>query len=105
MTQNPRTCVGCRQLDAATNLVRVVATHTTCQVDEKGGSAGRGAWIHPDLGCLNRAIQIHAFDRAFRRGGLDSDPVRQWLEDKSSGAQTPELTRVKKAGRNPMGTQ
>ncbi len=105
MTQNPRTCVGCRQLDAVTHLVRIVATHTTCQVDEKGNAAGRGAWIHPDVGCLNRAIRTHAFDRAFRTGGLDSEPIRQWLENKRSGVTTPDLTREKKAGRNPMGTQ
>jgi len=32
-----------------------------------GGSAGRGAWLHPRDQCLRAAIKTRAFARAFRR--------------------------------------
>lgn len=84
MTTNPRTCVGCRQRDARNNLVRVKAVLNTVDVDEKAHLPGRGAWIHCDLGCLNRALRSRAFERALRKQGLDATPVRRWLERYSS---------------------
>ncbi|WP_423774161.1 YlxR family protein [Ancrocorticia populi] len=98
VTQTQRTCVGCRQVDAVKHLVRIVAVNTACQVDEKGNAAGRGAWIHPNSSCLNRAIRTHGFDRAFRKSGLDCEPVSRWLDNKSSGVDAPELTREKESG-------
>ncbi len=80
MTINPRTCVGCRQRDARDNLVRVAAGTSAVEVDEKAHLQGRGAWIHRDSACLNRAIRSRAFERALRQQGLDGAPVSQWLE-------------------------
>ena len=38
---------------------------------------GRGAYVHPDLQCLERAAQRRAFPRALRvEGPLDIDQVR-----------------------------
>jgi uncharacterized protein len=49
--------------------------------DPAGRSPGRGAHLHPDLGCLDLALRRRAFPRAFRLPGpLDSDPVRGYLE-------------------------
>ena len=90
MTINPRTCVGCRQRDARDNLVRVVAGTSAVEVDEKARLQGRGAWIHRDSACLNRAVRSRAFERALRKQGLDSAPCSQWLERYlSSGAKAP----------------
>lgn len=84
MTTNPRTCVGCRQRDARDNLVRVIAASGTVEVDEAACLPGRGAWIHRDPACLNRALRSRAFERALRRQGLDSTAVSRWLERYSS---------------------
>ncbi|RKT56955.1 hypothetical protein C8E97_5669 [Saccharothrix australiensis] len=46
---------------------------------------GRGAWLHPDPGCLREAEKRRAFPRAFRvRGPLDAEPVRGHLEQQGT---------------------
>jgi predicted RNA-binding protein YlxR (DUF448 family) len=49
--------------------------------DPTGRSPGRGAHLHPDLGCLDLALRRRAFPRAFRLPGpLDGGLVRGYLE-------------------------
>ena len=79
-----RTCVGCRQRAAATELLRVVAV-------ERGGFhvsvpdparrlPGRGAWLHPDPACFVLAERRRAFGRALRVPGvLDAEAVREYV--------------------------
>ncbi|WP_268793411.1 MULTISPECIES: YlxR family protein [Sanguibacter] len=68
-----RTCVGCRQRDAQSQMIRFVMSRG----DEDGASPGvvadprqvrpgRGAWLHDDAGCAERAIARKAFQRALR---------------------------------------
>ena len=73
-----RTCVGCRQAVASTLLVRLLLREGTVVVAGSPGAqpggprpgtsaySGRGAWVHPSLACLTRAVKTRAFDRAFR---------------------------------------
>lgn len=43
---------------------------------------GRGAWLHPDLGCLETAERRRALGRALRNAGLlDVTAVRRHLEE------------------------
>lgn len=52
----PRTCVGCRQTAPRGELLRVFVTPAGELVpDVAGGGDGRGAWVHPTLGCLRAA--------------------------------------------------
>ena len=79
-----RTCVGCRQRAAATELLRVVAV-------ERGNSRvsvpdparrlpGRGAWLHPDLACFVLPEPRRAFVRRLRVPAiLDAEAVRDYL--------------------------
>ncbi len=60
-----RTCVGCRAVCPATELVRLVLRDERLQ--PAPASAGRGAWLHPRLACVQAAIKARAFARAFRR--------------------------------------
>jgi uncharacterized protein len=60
-----RTCVGCRQRDAASALVRVRAVGAALRFD---GVRGRGAWIHPRESCVAQARKSKAFGRALRAG-------------------------------------
>ena len=50
-------------------------------VDVRGSLPGRGAWIHPDLACLDGAVRRRAVPRALRAAGpLDLSAVRAFLE-------------------------
>ncbi|MDG5808356.1 YlxR family protein [Streptomyces ossamyceticus] len=76
-----RTCVGCRQRAAKTELLRVVAVEDECVPDHRGTLPGRGAYIHPALVCLDLAVRRRAFPRALRAPGpLDSAALRLTVE-------------------------
>ncbi|MGI8953406.1 MAG: YlxR family protein [Nocardioidaceae bacterium] len=68
-----RTCVGCRQRAVKTDLVRVVVvddgTTQTVVPDLRGAAPGRGAYLHPTVQCLERAMQRKVFGRALRAPG------------------------------------
>jgi predicted RNA-binding protein YlxR (DUF448 family)/ribosomal protein L7Ae-like RNA K-turn-binding protein len=52
-----RTCVGCHTEAPSNELVRVVLGPDGALVpDPRGGSFGRGAWLHPRPECLVRAV-------------------------------------------------
>lgn len=61
-----RTCIGCRQKQRATELLRVVAVDGVVIPDPRRRLPGRGAWLHPDPGCLDMAERRRAFGRALR---------------------------------------
>jgi len=68
-----RTCLGCRQRAPRTSLVRLVARDGRVAVDTAARFPGRGAWVHPDSGCVRSAIRRNAFGRALRvSGSLDT---------------------------------
>jgi predicted RNA-binding protein YlxR (DUF448 family) len=60
-----RTCIGCRAVCPAGDLVRLVLTEEGLRLSER--SAGRGAWLHPRDECARAAIKARAFSRAFRK--------------------------------------
>jgi predicted RNA-binding protein YlxR (DUF448 family) len=76
-----RTCVGCRQRASRSDLLRVVAASQKLVIDERGGLAGRGAWLHASKTCLNLAIERRAFGRALRaEGPFDVSALTQPIE-------------------------
>ncbi|KIQ20752.1 hypothetical protein RU01_00660 [Rhodococcus sp. MEB064] len=69
-----RTCVGCRQRESPSALVRIVADVSdvgtvSAVVDHRRRLPGRGAWLHPDTDCLQLAERRRAFGRALRVTG------------------------------------
>ncbi|PYC81961.1 DUF448 domain-containing protein [Streptomyces tateyamensis] len=73
-----RTCVGCRKRAAKHELLRVIAVAGACVPDPRSSLPGRGAYLHPDSGCLDLAVRRRAFPRAFRlTGTLDTEALRE----------------------------
>jgi predicted RNA-binding protein YlxR (DUF448 family) len=56
-------CIACREGKTKKELVRVVAAETGLVPDETGKAHGRGAYICPDVACLDKAQKSKAFDR------------------------------------------
>ncbi|MEW1864171.1 YlxR family protein [Streptomyces sp. NBC_00669] len=61
-----RTCIGCRQRAAKSDLLRVAVSGGACVPDLRGTLPGRGAYLHPALACLDLAVRRRAFARAFK---------------------------------------
>jgi predicted RNA-binding protein YlxR (DUF448 family) len=54
--------------------------------DPRGRLPGRGAYLHPDLRCLDSAERRRAFARALRlTGPLDLTQVRGYLTELTAG--------------------
>ncbi|GAA1370738.1 YlxR family protein [Streptomyces beijiangensis] len=76
-----RTCVGCRERAAKSDLLRIVAVEGTCAPDPRGTLPGRGAYLHPASVCLDLALRRRAFPRAFKvQGPLDCETLRYYVE-------------------------
>lgn len=62
-----RTCIGCRQPATKRDLVRVVRTpEGTVRVDVTGRAPGRGAYIHPDRACWEKALKGATINRTLK---------------------------------------
>ncbi|MGI6664689.1 MAG: RNase P modulator RnpM [Christensenellaceae bacterium] len=60
-----RMCVACREGKPKRDLIRVVKNKEgEISIDTTGKAQGRGAYICPDLACLEKAYKIKALHRA-----------------------------------------
>jgi uncharacterized protein len=60
-----RTCVACRQEAGKGELLRVVRRPDgSVELDRSGRTAGRGAYLHSDPGCIELARKRRALGRA-----------------------------------------
>lgn len=88
-----RTCVGCRERDLRSVLLRLVVDRSGTSTDEPrlvvdaGRSLpGRGAWLHAAPRCLEAAERRRAVPRALRVAGpLDLAAVRAAIESRQEG--------------------
>jgi predicted RNA-binding protein YlxR (DUF448 family) len=68
--QPQRTCIGCRTVVDQNQLTRWVLRakdgKSVPVPDPTRRLAGRGAWLHPNPECAQRAVQRGAFARSFR---------------------------------------
>lgn len=78
-----RTCLGCRQRAPRASLVRVVARDGMAAVDAAARLPGRGAWVHPDSGCVENAIRRRAFGRALRVADLGTAHLQHDIQAKA----------------------
>ncbi|MYT73270.1 YlxR family protein [Streptomyces sp. cg28] len=76
-----RTCVGCRERAAKSDLLRIVIVEGECVPDDRGTLPGRGAYVHPADICLDQAVRRRAFQRAFKSPGpFDTAALRRRVE-------------------------
>ncbi|MCH0543367.1 YlxR family protein [Streptomyces sp. MUM 203J] len=76
-----RTCVGCRERAAKSDLLRIVVIEGACAPDPRGTLPGRGAYVHPVPSCLDLAVRRRAFPRSLRvQGPLDTADIRCYVE-------------------------
>jgi len=61
-----RTCVACRQEAGKREMVRIVrgAEGGVATVDRSGRAAGRGAYLHADVACIEIARKRRALERS-----------------------------------------
>jgi len=63
-----RMCVGCQETRAKKQLIRVVRTpDDRIEIDPTGKLSGRGAYICPQIDCLQKAIKGKRLDKALQR--------------------------------------
>jgi predicted RNA-binding protein YlxR (DUF448 family) len=81
-----RTCIGCRERVAKSDLLRVVAVGDGSGVsrlvpDPRGRQPGRGAHLHPTADCLAMAERRKAFGRALRlTNAVDVAAIRDYVQ-------------------------
>ncbi|GAA2174563.1 hypothetical protein GCM10009846_20990 [Agrococcus versicolor] len=71
-----RMCLGCRVRCEQDALVRLAAADGAVVVDESRRLPGRGAWVHRDAACVERATR--SLSHALRSRHLDATPVEDW---------------------------
>ena len=61
-----RTCIGCNEAKPKKELIRVVkTTEGEVLIDFSGKKNGRGAYVCPDVSCLEKAIKTKRLSRSF----------------------------------------
>ena len=67
-----RTCVGCHEVLPKRSLIRIVRSPDGVQVDPTGKLAGRGAYLHEQRSCWERAMK-GSLARALKMELTDKD--------------------------------
>lgn len=75
-----RMCVGCQEMKAKKELIRIVRTpEDTIELDPTGKKNGRGAYICPNADCLKKAIKAKRLEKAFQQR-IDPEVLQQLSE-------------------------
>ncbi len=62
-----RKCVGCKEMKSKKELIRIVKTEDNeFNIDFTGKMSGRGAYICPDINCLENAIKNKGLEKSFK---------------------------------------
>jgi predicted RNA-binding protein YlxR (DUF448 family) len=88
-----RTCVGCRERAAKSELIRIIAVSngatTAVAPDVRRSAGGRGAHLHPSAACLDLATRRKAWGRALRVSGpVDDAAVRSYVRAVTASGET-----------------
>jgi len=73
-------CIGCRNMKPKKDLVRIVRNKDgAVEIDLKGKSPGRGAYLCPDRECLARALKAKRIEKEF--GAANMQDIAAGLEE------------------------
>lgn len=61
-----RMCIACRESDGKRDLIRLVRVADGVLLDETGKKAGRGAYVHPQVNCWEKALAGSLIQKALR---------------------------------------
>ena len=61
-----RMCIACRESDGKRALIRLVRVADGIVLDETGKKAGRGAYVHPQTNCWEKALTGSLIQKALR---------------------------------------
>ena len=75
-----RTCIGCRTTGSKRGLIRIVRSSSGVQVDSTGKQDGRGAYVHAQRECWDRALRGRKVSQALRMeiGRQDRQRLRDY---------------------------
>ena len=59
-------CIACRASDGKRDLIRLVRVADGVLLDETGKMAGRGAYVHPQVTCWEKALAGSLIQKALR---------------------------------------
>ena len=60
-----RRCVGCMESKPKSSMIRIACYEGKISVDPAGKAKGRGVYICPDAGCMEKARKKRALQRNF----------------------------------------
>ncbi|MCY3708403.1 MAG: YlxR family protein [Caldilineaceae bacterium] len=61
-----RMCIACRASDGKRDLIRLVRIADRVLLDQSGKMAGRGAYVHPQVNCWEKALAGSLIQKALR---------------------------------------
>ena len=80
-----RKCTGCQEMKDKRQLVRIVKSEDgTFSVDFTGKKPGRGAYICPNIECLEKAKKSKGLERSFKTA-VPKDVYEQLREELTNG--------------------
>ncbi len=59
-------CITCRASDGKRDLIRLVRVADGVLLDQSGKMAGRGAYVHPQVNCWEKALAGSLIQKALR---------------------------------------
>jgi len=63
-----RMCLGCQEMKPKKELIRIVRTpENSIEIDPTGKRSGRGAYICPQVTCLDKAVKGKRLEKAFQQ--------------------------------------
>jgi predicted RNA-binding protein YlxR (DUF448 family) len=71
-----RTCVACREVLSKRSLIRLVRTSAGVEIDPTGKKAGRGAYLHDQRSCWEKALKDDLLERALKTTLSDTERER-----------------------------
>lgn len=76
-----RTCIGCQEVAGKRTLLRIVRTpEGIVELDTTGKRSGRGAYVHLEKACLEKALKGQRLARALR-AEIDGETAERLRHD------------------------